>query len=139
MENVLDRMKRINADRKIADFNVKMHMDYGFKKKYAETRIHEFISECDGRDLNYHVSVGGLDSITLFLFIKSLGYDIPGISVSQLEDNSIQRVHKQLGIERLKPTVRYIDDMGGGYITGRSPLSCRNLVSQFCRKRQPQR
>lgn len=114
MENVLDRMKRIGADQKIADFNIKMSMNYDFKKKYAGARVHEFISECDGRGLNYHVSVGGLDSICLFLFIKSLGYDVPGISVSQLEDNSIQRVHKQLGIERLKPSVRYFDNEGGG-------------------------
>ena len=105
MENVIERMSRINADQKIADFNVKMKMDYEFKRKYAQTRVEEFISECDGRGLNCHVSVGGLDSITLFLFIKGLGYDIPGISVSQLEDNSIQRVHKRLGIERLKPSV----------------------------------
>lgn len=113
MENVLDRMSRIGAEKRIADFNIKMRMDYGFKKKYAETRVHEFISECDGRGLNYHVSVGGLDSITLFLFVKSLGYDVPGISVSGLEDNSIQRVHKMLGIERLKPSVRYVDGEGG--------------------------
>ena len=41
MENVLDRMKRIDADRKIADFNVKMKMDYPFKKKYAELMAQE--------------------------------------------------------------------------------------------------
>lgn len=97
-ENVLERMKRINADKKIADFNIKMKQPYEFKKKYAEIRVHEFISECDARGLNYHVSVGGLDSITLLLFIRNLGYkDIPAISVSGLEDMSIQRVHKELG------------------------------------------
>ena len=112
MENVLDRMKRIDADRKIADFNVKMKMDYPFKKKYAELRVREFIAECDRRELNTHVSVGGLDSITLYLFIKHLGFDIPGISVSALEDNSIQKIHKELGIERLKSAVRCVDENG---------------------------
>ena len=127
-------MNRINADKKIADFNVKMKMDYSFKKKYAETRVREFISECDGRDLNYHVSVGGLDSITLFLFIKSLGYDVPGISVSQLEDNSIQKIHKMLGIERLKPSVRNINGKGG-CIVGLSRRSFRNLDFPSCQKK----
>ena len=81
-------------------------MDYGFKVKYATIRAREFVRECDMRDLNYHVSVGGLDSITLFLFLKSIGIDAPGISVSYLEDLSIQRIHKQLGIERLVSAVK---------------------------------
>ena len=34
-ENVLERMERIDAKRKIADFQVKMQMPYEFKKKYA--------------------------------------------------------------------------------------------------------
>ena len=101
MENVLEKMKRIDGKRKIADFIVKQKMDYSFKVKYATIRAREFVRECDMRDLNYHVSVGGLDSITLFLFLKSIGIDAPGISVSYLEDLSIQRIHKQLGIERL--------------------------------------
>lgn len=100
-ENVLERMERIGADRKIADFNVKMSMDYEFKVKYAEIRAWEFYNECMSRGFNCHVSVGGLDSITLFLFLKNIGIHIPGISVSYLEDKSIQDVHKALGIERL--------------------------------------
>lgn len=58
------------------------------------------------------MSVGGLDSITLFLFLKSIGIDAPGITVSGLEDKSIQRVHKALGLIRLKPSVRYVDENG---------------------------
>lgn len=87
----------------VASFMVKEAMPYDFKVKYAKVRIKEFITECDGRGLNTHVSVGGLDSITLFAFIRSLGLDIPGISVSCLEDVSIQKVHKEMGIERLTP------------------------------------
>lgn len=105
-ENVLERMERIDAKRKIADFQVKMQMPYEFKKKYARIRAMEFAEECEKRGLNYHVSVGGLDSITLFLFLRSIGIYAPGISASFLEDPSIQRVHKALGIERLKPLQR---------------------------------
>ncbi|MBM6828493.1 hypothetical protein H9X85_02445 [Anaerotignum lactatifermentans] len=103
-ENVLERMERVGAKRKMADFNVKMNMDFDFKVKYAEIRAWEFYNECAARGLNCHVSVGGLDSITLFLFLQNIGIYVPGISVSYLEDSSIQAVHKNLGIERLQST-----------------------------------
>lgn len=90
-------------EEKIANFIVKQKQPYEFKVRYAETRVHEFIRECNIRELNTHVSVGGLDSITLYLFIKSLGYTVPGVSVSVLEDKSIQKVHNQLGLIKLKP------------------------------------
>lgn len=109
-ENVLERMNRIDGKRKIADFMVKEKQPYEFKVAYAEIRAREFVRECDKRDLNYHVSVGGLDSITLFMFLRHIGIDAPGISVSHLEDASIQKVHKQLGIEQLKSAVRHTDD-----------------------------
>lgn len=112
MENVLERMERLDTKRKMADFMVKEKQSYEFKVEYAELRAREFVRECDKRGLNYHVSVGGLDSITLFLFLKHIGIDAPGISVSSLEDRSIQRIHKQLGIERLQSSIRNVDDDG---------------------------
>jgi hypothetical protein len=105
-ENILERMERIDGKKRIADFMVKEQQPYDFKIKYAEIRAREFVSECDKRELNCHVSVGGLDSITLFMFLKSIGINVPGISVSYIEDLSIQRVHKQLGIECLKSAIK---------------------------------
>lgn len=93
-ENVLERMERIDGQRKISDFIVKQKQDYEFKIRYATIRAREFVEECDKRELNYHVSVGGLDSITLFIFLKSIGIHAPGISVSYLEDSSIQKFIK---------------------------------------------
>lgn len=121
-ENVLERMERIDGKRKIADFQVKQKQDYEFKVKYATIRAREFVTECDKRGLNYHVSVGGLDSITLFLFLKSLHIHAPGISVSSLEDRSIQEIHKKLGIERLKSAVRYVDDEGKAHYWNKSEI-----------------
>ena len=112
-ENVLERMKRIDADAKIASFMVKEKMPYDFKKSYARIRALEFDTECARRDLNTHVSVGGLDSITLFLFLnRYLMLNVPGISVSYLEDRSIQRIHKALGLKLLQSAVRYTDENG---------------------------
>jgi len=76
---------------------------YELKVRRSEKRAFEFIDEMDKRGLNAHVSVGGLDSITLFIFLKTIGIDVPGISVSALEDKSIQSIHRALGLTILKP------------------------------------
>ena len=110
MESYEERTKDY-AD-KIAAFQVKQKQPYEFKRKYAEIRINEFIRECGKRDLNCHVSVGGLDSITLLVLIRSMGYtasDVPGVSISALEDSSVQLVHRALGVERLKPYKNKVD------------------------------
>lgn len=101
-ENVLERNARMDTDRKIADFRVKQQMDYAFKVKYARIRAWEFYNHPDVAG-NCYVAVGGLDSITLLLFLRSIGIDVPAVSVSSLEDKSIQSVHKQLGVQPLKP------------------------------------
>lgn len=101
-KNCIERMEEIDGKRRVADFQAKQKQDYPFKRTYAYKRAHEFVDECSRRGLNYHVSVGGLDSIVLYIFLHSIGIDCSGISVSYLEDKSIQNVHKALGIERLK-------------------------------------
>lgn len=106
MKSVIERMEEENTMQKISDFRVKQKMPYEFKVNYATIRAREFVRMCDERDMNYHVSVGGLDSITLLLFLRSIGIDAPAISVSSLEDKSIQRIHKQLGVERLQSACR---------------------------------
>lgn len=91
-----------NKSIKRAAFVAQQNLPYEVKIKRAEQRAIEFKSEMDKRGFNCHVSIGGLDSITLFLFLKSIGVNVPGISVSNVEDKSIQRIHKQLGIENIK-------------------------------------
>ncbi len=87
-------------------FREKQKWSYDRKVSYAENLVYDFIRDCKAEGLNYHVSVGGLDSITLLMFIRGVAdADIPAISVSSLEDKSIQKIHKQLGIECLKPAI----------------------------------
>lgn len=111
-ENVYERMERLDSKKKMADFMVKEKQPYDFKRRYAVIRAREFADECERRGLNYHVSVGGLDSITLFLFLKSIGIYAPGISVSYLEDRSIQRVHRALGITCLQSSIHHVKEDG---------------------------
>lgn len=87
-------------------FNQRQKWDYGRKLQHAREIAHAFVEECQERGLNYHVSVGGLDSITLLLFLRRNGIHCPAISVSSLEDKSIQRIHKKLGVIQLKPSMR---------------------------------
>lgn len=107
MESVIERMNRLGAREKISSFMQKEKQPYEFKRKYAYIRAREFANECDGRGLNYHVSVGGIDSIVLFLFLNEVcGLDVPGVSASTLEDVSIQQIHKALGIINIPPLKR---------------------------------
>ena len=101
--NVIERNKRLGTEQKIADFRVKQQQPHDFKVAYAEARAWEFYNECGKRGLNCHVSVGGLDSITLLCFLRKIGIDVPAVSVSALEDKSIIQVHKALDVEAIRP------------------------------------
>lgn len=105
MKNVYEQMEDIHAKENIAAFLQKQALPYEAKKIAAKQRVLEYYHEiCDVRNANVHVSVGGLDSITLFIFIRDFCHlDVPGISASILEDKSVQAVHNQLGIETVKP------------------------------------
>lgn len=103
MESIIERNKRIDADTKRKQFMAKQKMPYEFKVEYAKIRAREFVRMCDEHDKEYHVSVGGLDSITLYVFLHSIGIRAKGISASYLEDKGNQMVHKALGIESVKP------------------------------------
>ena len=89
--------------KKKAQMTAMQALPYEVKIKRAELRAREFIEKLDDMGLNAHVSVGGLDSITLLLFLRSIGIDVPAVSVSSLEDKSIQRIHKQIGVISVPP------------------------------------
>ncbi len=93
----------------------KQRVPYSIKVKMSEQRIRDFIEECDTRGYNYHVSVGGLDSIVLAHLIERMGYDVPRVSASTLEDISIQRVHKEMGcivVAPLKSKIKILQEEG---------------------------
>lgn len=89
--------------RKKAEMVQKQQTPYPGKVNRAKRLIREFDEEMFNRGLNTHISVGGLDSIVLTVLIASMGMNVPAISVSMLEDESIQKVHKALGVTRLLP------------------------------------
>ena len=121
MESVVERMERINAEEKIAQFKMMQKLPYKSKLTHAHNLIKAFVNECYQRGLNYHVSVGGLDSIVLFLFLRKEGVDAVGISRSSLEDVSNRRVHQSLGILPIGPAR---DENG-------KPYSKPRIIQQF--------
>lgn len=98
------------------------NLPYEVKVRRAELRAREFISEMDKRGYNAHISVGGLDSITLLIFLRNIGIDIPAISVSGVEDRSIQRAHEMLGVKKVKSyktKVEVLNELGFPVISKR--------------------
>ena len=101
--------------KKKARMTAMQNLPYEVKVKRAELRAREFVEKLDEMGLNAHVSVGGLDSIVLLMFLRKIGIDVPAISVSALEDKSIQKIHKELGVERIapgKPKVQILQEHG---------------------------
>lgn len=84
-------------------------MSYEDKIEHATAKVLEWAETCADNGKNYAVSVGGLDSIVLLLFTRSiLGEQVQGMSVSALEDKSIQRIHKELGVVPIKPGMSFV-------------------------------
>lgn len=96
----------------------KQRLPYSIKRRMSEQRIRDFYNECCRRGLECHVSVGGLDSITLAYLIREMGYtedEVKLVSASSLEDRSIQKVHKELGcicVKPLKSKVKILEEEG---------------------------
>ena len=108
----------------------KQSLPYKAKIAHAENRAREFYEHITGEGHNVHVSVGGLDSITLFMFLQSIGLHVHGISVSSLEDKSLQRIHKQLDLEIVKPyksKVEVIREFGFPVISKAKAKKIENL------------
>lgn len=104
-KTVYDIMTENDASWHLKNFLEIQALPYKQKFYIAQARAVEFYREIVlERDANIHVSVGGLDSITLYIFLRDVcKLDVPGITVSSLEDKSIQDVHKKLGLTILKP------------------------------------
>ncbi|MBR2365935.1 MAG: hypothetical protein IKA78_02065 [Oscillospiraceae bacterium] len=92
--------KQAELQPRIEAFRKNQNAPYEEKLSRAGNLAWEFYNKMEGKCF---VSVGGLDSITLYLFLRREGIDVPAVSVSTLEDKSIQRVHEALGIKKLKP------------------------------------
>lgn len=85
-------------------FMQRQSLPYEAKKVHAAKVAHEFQDWAIANGKNLCISIGGLDSITLYYFLKSIGIEATPVTVSVLEDFSIQKIHRQIpGVVILKP------------------------------------
>lgn len=101
-DDIQNAWRKAKQDMK-KNFSEIQALPYEEKIKRQTYKAWEFYEEMQKRGFNAHVSVGGLDSITLFIWLHSIGIHVPGITVSVVEDKGNQLVHKALGIEMVKP------------------------------------
>jgi 3'-phosphoadenosine 5'-phosphosulfate sulfotransferase (PAPS reductase)/FAD synthetase len=98
----------------IQRFRELQELPYDIKINYAIGKAQEFYEELDGK---VFCSVGGLDSITLLLFLrKYVDPAIIGVTISSLEDKTVQAVHRSLDnmlyLKPYKTKVQVIRDHG---------------------------
>lgn len=86
------------------EFQQRQSLPYEAKIAHAEKVAFEFQEWAIANDKNLCVSIGGLDSLTLYKFLMRLGIDATPVTVSALEDITVRKVHKTIpGMVFLKP------------------------------------
>lgn len=122
------------------EFQALQALPYDIKVKRAINRAREFYNTVQGEyGKDVHVSVGGLDSITLLLFLrKYVDKNIVSVSISSLEDKSIQEVHKKIGITHIltpyKSKVQVLNELGFPIISKEKANKINYLLTPNCEK-----
>ncbi len=100
MKTVAQIMEETGAKANIENFRY-MQENYTYKQKirHAVNVARSYEEKCREMGMNCHVSVGGLDSITLHYFLEECGVHVPCVSCSTLEQKGVQAVHKRIAAE----------------------------------------
>lgn len=100
MKTVQQIMEETDAKANIENFRyMQEHYTYKQKIRHAENVARSYEEKCREMGMNCHVSVGGLDSITLHYFLEECGVHVPCVSCSTLEQKGVQAVHKRIAAE----------------------------------------
>mgnify|MGYP007125829616 CR=1 FL=1 len=132
MKTVQDIMRENNSLANVERFNAMQKWDYKRKVAHAQEMAEAFYSWAREHGKNVHLSVGGLDSITLHYFLESIGLPVTCISCSSLEGRGVQEVHKRIAQEM---SAEYKDWMGDGEAPAfvfLKPLKNKVQVLQEC-------
>ena len=111
MKTVKDIMEEQNASINMARFSAMQQWPYKHKVMHAREMALGFYSWAKENGKGVHLSVGGLDSITLHYFLESIGLPVTCISCSSLEGKGVQEVHKRMAQEM---SAEYQNWMGDG-------------------------
>ena len=99
MKTVQDIMAENGSLANIERFQTMQKWEYKRKVEHAQEMAEAFYYWAKEHDKGVHLSVGGLDSITLHYFLEHIGLPVTCVSCSSLEGKGVQQVHKQIAAE----------------------------------------
>lgn len=111
MKTVQEIMAENGSLANIERFQTMQKWDYKRKVEHAQKMAEAFYYWAKEHDKGVHLSVGGLDSITLHYFLESIGLPVTCVSCSSLEGKGVQQVHKKMAAEM---EIEYKNWMGDG-------------------------
>jgi 3'-phosphoadenosine 5'-phosphosulfate sulfotransferase (PAPS reductase)/FAD synthetase len=99
------------------EFMEMQKLPYEYKTQHFINRAREFYEHCESKVFG---SLGGIDSATMMLALwKHIDQDIPAVTISSLEEKSVQSMHRQLAeigpvvfLKPLKSKVQVIREHG---------------------------
>lgn len=113
------------------EFSALQALPYDEKVRTATVKARTFEELAHKRGYDVCVSIGGLDSLTLYYFLEHIGVHATPCTVSSLEDKSIQKIHKQIpGMEFIKPyksKVQVLSELGFPVISKAKAAKIHNL------------
>lgn len=112
MKTVRQIMAETGAEENIALMKQMLAWPYDRKVYHAEQVAKAFYQRNSREGRNTHLSVGGLDSITLHYFLEEIGLHLPCISCSTLEQKGVQAAHRKIAEEMDRRYAEWEHDHG---------------------------
>lgn len=132
MKTVQDIMTENGSLANIERFQTMQKWDYKRKVAHAQEMAEGFYSWAKDHGKNVHLSVGGLDSITLHYFLEHIGLPVTCISCSSLEGKGVQEVHKRIAQEMSAEYQGWVGDGAPPSFVFLRPLKSKVAVLQEC-------
>lgn len=132
MKTVQDIMNENGSLANIERFQTMQKWDHKRKVAHAQEMAEAFYYWAKENGKGVHLSVGGLDSITLHYFLESIGLPVTCISCSSLEGHGVQEVHRQIKREMCAEYADWIGDGDAPKFEILKPLKTKVEVLQEC-------
>lgn len=127
MKTVQQIMEEGNAQANIQNFRyMQENYTYDQKVRHAENVAASFEEQCRAQGLNCHVSVGGLDSITLHYFLEECGMRCGIIARQIVEKVTTGILLCGNSIVELEKEIDNFAELIGGTAGGKGPQAGQN-------------
>nr|DAK94260.1 MAG TPA: phosphoadenosine-phosphosulfate reductase [Caudoviricetes sp.] len=114
----------------IERFQTMQKWEHKRKVAHAQEMAEAFYCWAKDHGKGVHLSVGGLDSITLHYFLESIGLPVTCVSCSSLEGKGVQKVHKQIAAEMESEYQNWMGDGEAPSFVFLKPLKSKVQVLQ---------